>query len=277
MADGKRFESIWADLRGVSFSQGWLNAGGVRTRYLHGVGAQSRGAQRALFGLGDRPDRPRLGRPGHDRPRDSQLQRTRARVPEGRVATRGRSSRQGRPAGAEHGGRVASRSQRTVKKIRMSSNSFDTDVIVVRSGSTGGTAAMALATCGIRVTVATYWNWTANSPRAHITNQRTMEVLRDLGVEEEARKYETPWEAMGDTLFATSFAGEEIARLRTWGTGDERVGDYVRGSPCAMADIPQTGSGPVGCTTGPRTPRRSRAGRASCRSSQPLRRAIAPA
>lgn len=63
MADGKRFESIWADLRGVSFSQGWLDAGGVRTRYLHGVGAQSRGAQRALFGLGDRPDRPRLDRP----------------------------------------------------------------------------------------------------------------------------------------------------------------------------------------------------------------------
>ncbi|CAN5587089.1 alpha/beta fold hydrolase [soil metagenome] len=29
------FESIWSDLQGVSFSQGYLNAGGVRTRYLH--------------------------------------------------------------------------------------------------------------------------------------------------------------------------------------------------------------------------------------------------
>ncbi|MBN9428078.1 MAG: alpha/beta hydrolase [Burkholderiales bacterium] len=28
-------QSIWADLRGTSFSQGWLDAGGVRTRYLH--------------------------------------------------------------------------------------------------------------------------------------------------------------------------------------------------------------------------------------------------
>jgi 2-hydroxy-6-oxonona-2,4-dienedioate hydrolase len=27
--------SIWADLRGTSFSQGWLDAGGIRTRYLH--------------------------------------------------------------------------------------------------------------------------------------------------------------------------------------------------------------------------------------------------
>jgi len=28
-------ESIWSDLQGVPFSQGYLNAGGVRTRYLH--------------------------------------------------------------------------------------------------------------------------------------------------------------------------------------------------------------------------------------------------
>jgi len=29
------FESIWSDLQGVSFTQGYLDAGGVRTRYLH--------------------------------------------------------------------------------------------------------------------------------------------------------------------------------------------------------------------------------------------------
>ena len=28
------FESIWSDLQGVAFSQGYLDAGGVRTRYL---------------------------------------------------------------------------------------------------------------------------------------------------------------------------------------------------------------------------------------------------
>jgi len=60
---------------------------------------------------------------------------------------------------------------------------FDTDVLVVGSGPTGATCALALATYGVRVRVATKWNWLANSPRAHITNQRTLEVLRDLGVE----------------------------------------------------------------------------------------------
>ncbi len=29
------YESVWSDLQGVAFSQGYLEAGGVRTRYLH--------------------------------------------------------------------------------------------------------------------------------------------------------------------------------------------------------------------------------------------------
>jgi 2-hydroxy-6-oxonona-2,4-dienedioate hydrolase len=32
---GKPFESIWSDLQGVAFDQGYVNAGGVETRYLH--------------------------------------------------------------------------------------------------------------------------------------------------------------------------------------------------------------------------------------------------
>jgi 2,4-dichlorophenol 6-monooxygenase len=116
---------------------------------------------------------------------------------------------------------------------------FDTDVLVVGTGPMGATTALALATYGVRVHVVNRYNWTANTPRAHITNQRAVEVLRDLGVENEARRDATPWEWMGDTLFTTSLAGPEIARLRTWGTGDERIGDYLQHSPSAMLDLPQ--------------------------------------
>ncbi|QHD88394.1 2,4-dichlorophenol 6-monooxygenase (plasmid) [Gordonia sp. JH63] len=122
---------------------------------------------------------------------------------------------------------------------------FDTDVLIVGTGPMGSATALALATYGVRVHVVNRWNWLANTPRAHITNQRAVEVLRDLQVDKEAEKYATPWELMGDTLFTTSLAGDEIARLRTWGTGDDRVGDYIANSPCRMLDIPQLYMEPV--------------------------------
>lgn len=122
---------------------------------------------------------------------------------------------------------------------------FDTDVLVVGTGPMGATTALALATYGVRTLMISQWSWLANTPRAHITNQRAVEVLRDLGVEDEARKYAVPWDQMGDTLFTTSLNGPEIARLRTWGTGDDRQGDYTQASPCTMLDIPQTQMEPL--------------------------------
>ncbi len=121
----------------------------------------------------------------------------------------------------------------------------ETDVVVVGSGPAGASAALFLATLGIPNIMITKYRWTANTPRAHITNQRAMEIFRDLGIEDQVQADATPHELMGDTVFCTSIAGEEIGRIRTWGTHPVREGDYRLASPCLPVDIPQTYLEPI--------------------------------
>src|SRR3954471_19750308 len=120
-----------------------------------------------------------------------------------------------------------------------------TDVLVVGSGPAGASAALSLATLGIRTIMITKYRWTANTPRAHITNQRAMEIFRDLGIEAQVLADATPHELVGDTVFCTSIAGEEIGRIRTWGTHPAPEADYQLASPCLICDIPQTYLEPI--------------------------------
>jgi 2,4-dichlorophenol 6-monooxygenase len=115
-----------------------------------------------------------------------------------------------------------------------------TDVLVVGSGPAGGAAAVSLATLGVEHVVVTKYSWTANTPRAHITNQRTVEIFRDLGIEDDIRANGTPNHMMGDTVFCTSLSGDEIGRVRTWGTHPTRHADYALASPSEHCDLPQT-------------------------------------
>ncbi len=117
---------------------------------------------------------------------------------------------------------------------------LQTDVLVIGSGPAGGGAALALATLGVEHMVITKYRWTANTPRAHITNQRTMEIFRDLGLESDIVAQGTPHHLMGDTVFCTSLAGDEIGRVRTWYTHPAREADYLQASPSPNCDIPQT-------------------------------------
>ncbi|WP_089107000.1 FAD-dependent oxidoreductase [Streptomyces hyaluromycini] len=120
-----------------------------------------------------------------------------------------------------------------------------TDVVVVGSGPAGASAALLLATLGVGTIMITKYRWTANTPRAHITNQRAMEVFRDLGIEPQVLADATDHSLVGDTVFCTSITGEEIGRIHTWGTRPDREADYRLASPCLTVDIPQTYLEPI--------------------------------
>ena len=64
-----------------------------------------------------------------------------------------------------------------------------TDVLIIGTGPAGSATAALLSTYGIENMAVNRYRWLANTPRAHITNQRTMEVLRDLGKEVEDEAY----------------------------------------------------------------------------------------
>jgi 2,4-dichlorophenol 6-monooxygenase len=122
-----------------------------------------------------------------------------------------------------------------------------TDVMVVGTGPAGSATAALLASYGVNTFIINQYRWLANTPRAHITNQRTMEVLRDLGerVEEEAYQQATEQDLMGENVFCESLAGEELGRMKSWGKHPLSRAEHQLSSPCHMNDLPQTFMEPI--------------------------------
>ncbi len=117
-----------------------------------------------------------------------------------------------------------------------------TDVLIIGTGPAGSSSAALLSSYGVENMVINRYRWLANTPRAHITNQRTMEVLRDLGkdVEAEAYLFATEQSLMGENVFCESLAGEEIGRMNSWGTHPLSQAEHLLSSPTFMNDLPQT-------------------------------------
>ncbi|KND93033.1 2,4-dichlorophenol 6-monooxygenase [Tolypocladium ophioglossoides CBS 100239] len=122
----------------------------------------------------------------------------------------------------------------------------DTHFLIIGAGPAGAALACFLASYGLEGIMISAAPGTANTPRAHITNMAALECLRDIGLYEEVESLASKGDAhMQHTRWCHSMAGEEYARIHSWGNDPRRKGDYEMASPCAPFDLPQTALEPV--------------------------------
>ena len=94
-------------------------------------------------------------------------------------------------------------------------------VLVVGGGGAGLTASMLLARLGVDHLLISARPHTSDLPKAHVLNQRAMEVLEDCGVADAIAERSTPAEQMAATAYYAGFAGPEddfgrrLARLES--------------------------------------------------------------
>jgi 2-polyprenyl-6-methoxyphenol hydroxylase-like FAD-dependent oxidoreductase len=69
---------------------------------------------------------------------------------------------------------------------------LEVPVLIVGSGPSGATAGLLLGQYGIQTLIISRHRSTATTPRAHIFNQRAMEVLRDAGLETKLASVASP-------------------------------------------------------------------------------------
>jgi 2,4-dichlorophenol 6-monooxygenase len=127
---------------------------------------------------------------------------------------------------------------------------IEAPVLIVGGGGAGLTSSMLLSKLGIESLLVSALPTTSILPKAHVLNQRAMEILTDAGVADEIYAKSTPAEQMRHTAYYAGFAGpdplygRQIGRLECWGAGGLDT-DWASASPCRQANLPQIRLEPV--------------------------------
>ena len=117
-------------------------------------------------------------------------------------------------------------------------------VLIVGGGGAGLTASMLLSRLEVDHLLVSARPGTSDLPKAHVLNQRAMEILDDCGVADAIAERSTPAEQMAATGFYAGFAGptpnygRQLMRLESWGAGGENE-NWRAASAWRQLNLPQ--------------------------------------
>ena len=123
-------------------------------------------------------------------------------------------------------------------------------VLIVGGGGAGLTASALLSNLGIESLLVSALPTTSTLPKAHVLNQRAMEILTEVGIADELYARGTPPEQMAATAWYAGFggthpdAGRQIAKMECWGAGG-RDPYWANASACRSTNLPQIRLEPI--------------------------------
>ncbi|KAJ9613677.1 hypothetical protein H2204_014752 [Knufia peltigerae] len=119
-------------------------------------------------------------------------------------------------------------------------------IVVIGGGPVGLVSSILLSMHGIQHTVFEQFPGTSIHPKACGLNQRTIEIFRQLGVEEDVKKHRAPLTSVSRTAWYTSLGpdGREVYGREAWG-GGEYVDEYKRASPAQYSMLAQIRLEPI--------------------------------
>ncbi len=123
-------------------------------------------------------------------------------------------------------------------------------VLIVGGGGAGLTASALLSRLGVESLLVSALPTTSTLPKAHVLNQRAMEILTEVGIAQELYARGTPPEQMAATAWYAGFggahpdAGRQIAKMECWGAGG-RDPFWAKASACPSTNLPQIRLEPI--------------------------------
>ncbi|KXT08510.1 hypothetical protein AC579_9223 [Pseudocercospora musae] len=119
-------------------------------------------------------------------------------------------------------------------------------VIIIGGGPVGLSASILLSLRGISNILFERHPGTSIHPKACGINQRTTEIFRVMGIEEEVYTHSAPKEIAGATAWYTSYGpqGREIFSRSAWGGGEDEA-EYATFSPSRYCIVPQIRLEPI--------------------------------